>query len=274
MIRYESFRFQGASLEYFIGGSCGEPVVFIHGSMIADANAPLLKQWLMSKNHRLISYHRRGYAGSKYSGRPLTMSQQASECLALMNYLNVPSAHIVAHSHGGAIALQLAIDYPLFVHTLSLLEPALVDYIPKAQAIQKKFVPIIQTYEKGDKEVAIDQMLQIVGGTAYRPTIEKILPGSFDQAVVDADGLFKIDMPAMRSWRVGQESLKKVNKPIHSFLGADSQPMFRETCEVVLQWFPKSEMLVIPNATHWLQLTNPTSLAKGLASFFTKHAMK
>jgi hypothetical protein len=34
--------------------------------------------------------------------------------------------------------------------------------------------------------------------------------------------------------------------------------MFRETCGLVRQWFPKSEMLVVQNATQWLQLTNPT----------------
>ena len=261
-------------MEYILEGSVGEPVVFIHGSMIADANAPLLKQPILAKSYRLISYHRRGYAGSKYSHRPLTISQQASECQALMSYLEVPSAHIMGHSQGGVIALQLAIDYPVCVHSLSLLEPALVGYISTAKAIQEKFVPVIQTYEKGDKKGAIDQMLQIIGGTTYRSIIEKILPGSFDQAVIDADSLFKIDMPAMQSWTVRQEDLKCIDKPIQSVLGSDSQSVFIEACEVVLQWFPKSELLVIPHATHWLQLTNPITLAEGLANFFSKHAIR
>jgi hypothetical protein len=39
--------------------------------------------------------------------------------------------------------------------------------------------------------------------------------------------------------------------------------MFRENCGVVRQWFPKSEMLVVQNATRWLQLTNTTGLAEG-----------
>jgi pimeloyl-ACP methyl ester carboxylesterase len=117
-------------------------------------------------------------------------------------------------------------------------------------------------------------MLQIIGGKTYRSTIEKILPGSFDQAVIDANSLFKIDMPAMQSWRVRQEDLKCIDKPIQSVLGSDSQSMFREACEVVLQWFPKSEMLVIPHATHWLQLTNPISLAEVLTNFFSKHAIR
>jgi pimeloyl-ACP methyl ester carboxylesterase len=214
LIRYESFGFQGGSLEYFIGGSGGEPVVFIHGSMIANANAPLLKQPSLAKSYRLISYHRRGYAGSTFSERPLTISQQESECQALMSYLEVSSAHIVGHSHGGVIALQLALYYPACVYSLSLLELALVGYISQAVAIQKKFLPVIHMYKKGDEKGAIYQMLQIVSGKRYRSIIEKILPNSIEQAIIDADGLFKIDMHAMQSWRDKQGDVESIDKPI------------------------------------------------------------
>jgi hypothetical protein len=53
-------------------------------------------------------------------------------------------------------------------------------------------------YEKGDKAQAIDGFLDLVGGTRCHNLFDKILPGAFEQAVVDADSLFKIDMPAMK----------------------------------------------------------------------------
>ena len=65
-----------------------------------------------------------------------------------MDYLQVRSAHLVGHSHGGVIALQFAVDYSASVRTLSLLEPALVGFIPEAKVIQQKFVPIIQAYQE------------------------------------------------------------------------------------------------------------------------------
>jgi pimeloyl-ACP methyl ester carboxylesterase len=252
-------------LEYIVEGSGEEPVVFIHGNIIADANAPLLKQQILADSYRLVSYHRRGYAGSESckTDLPPTISRQASECR---------SAHLVGHSHGGVIALQLALDHPTSICTLSLLEPALVAFIPQAKVIQEKFVHIVQAYDREDKTGSIDEMLQIIG--EYRNMTERVLPGSFDQAVVDADSLFKIDMPAMRSWSIRREDVRRINVPIVSVLGSDSQPMFKETCEVVRQWFPKSEMLLVQNATHWLQLTNPTGLAEGLVKFFKKHSIK
>jgi len=261
-------------LEYIVEGSGEEPVVFIHGSIIADANAPLLKQQILADSYRLISYHRRGFAGSESykTDLPPTISRQASECQALMDYLQVRSAHLVGHSQGGVIALQFALDYSASVRTLSLLEPALVGFIPEAKVIQQKFVRIIQAYEMGDKTGAINQMLEMIGGREYRNLTECVLPGSFDQAVADADSLFKIDMPAMRSWSIRREELRRIEVPILSVMGSESEPMFRETCGVVQQWFPKSEMLVVQNATHWLQLTNPTGLAEGLVNFFSKHS--
>jgi len=61
----------GVYLEYIIKGRReAEPVIFIHGSVIADANAPLLVQPVLMNHYYMISYHRRGFAGSsKYADK-------------------------------------------------------------------------------------------------------------------------------------------------------------------------------------------------------------
>ena len=54
----------GVFLEYTIKGHREtEPIIFIHGSVIADANAPLLAQSVLMNHYYMISYHRRGFAG-------------------------------------------------------------------------------------------------------------------------------------------------------------------------------------------------------------------
>ena len=65
---------------------------------------------MLTEGHQLILYHRRGYAGSTHSNSPLSIAQQAADCRDLMQHLGVKRAHIVGHSYGGAIALQLALD--------------------------------------------------------------------------------------------------------------------------------------------------------------------
>ena len=45
-----------------------------------------------------------------------------------MDLLNIEKAHIVGHSLGRAIALQLASNYPDHIESLILLEPAITGY--------------------------------------------------------------------------------------------------------------------------------------------------
>ena len=54
-----------------------------------------------------------------------------------MRHVGFDSAHVVGHSLGGVIALQLALDAPQAVRTLALMEPALMGAIAKAEAAER-----------------------------------------------------------------------------------------------------------------------------------------
>src|ERR1700737_2633487 len=97
----------GITLEYEEAGS-GEPVVCIHGAFIADTFRPLLSEPSLADRYLLITYHRRGYVGSTRTPGPVSVARQAADCRALLDYLGVARAHVVGHSLGGCIALQLA----------------------------------------------------------------------------------------------------------------------------------------------------------------------
>jgi hypothetical protein len=62
-------------LECWVVG-VGEPVVLVHGSIIANAFAPLLLEPALTARYRLMSYHRRGFAGSTHPERPLSIDEQ------------------------------------------------------------------------------------------------------------------------------------------------------------------------------------------------------
>lgn len=114
----------GITFEYEVSGT-GEPVVFIHGAFIADTFRPLAAEPGLAGRYRLITYHRRGYAGSSRNPGPVSIARQAADCRGLLRHLGVARAHVVGHSLGGCIALQLALDTPKVVHSLALLESAL-----------------------------------------------------------------------------------------------------------------------------------------------------
>jgi pimeloyl-ACP methyl ester carboxylesterase len=101
----------GVDLEFDVQGS-GEPLLLIHGSILADAFVPLLNEPRIANHYRVISYHRRGFAGSSRASIPFTIAQQAADGRALLQHLGIPRAHVAGHSYGAAIAIQWALDAP------------------------------------------------------------------------------------------------------------------------------------------------------------------
>ena len=264
----------GVTLEYEVQGS-GDPVVLIHGSHIADTFATLMTEPALRDAFSLIRYHRRGFAGSSRADAPLSISGQASDCLGLMRHLELERAHVVGHSYGGAIALQLALDAPEAVRSLSLLEPALLD-VPSGAQVGEIIGHTVEIYEAGDKAEAVDAFLQAVCGKAYRAAADKVLPGAMEQAVADADTFFGVELPALGEWTFSQEYAARIKQPVLAVLGADSEtatglPAFGEGHRLLLEWFPQAKPFVLPRATHLLHVQNPQDMAQGLALFFAEN---
>ena len=263
----------GSTFEYSVQGS-GEPVLLIHGSLIADAFAPLLAQPAIAGRCRLVSYHRRGFAGSSRHAGPCSIAQQAADAWAILKHVGIERAHIVGHSYGGAIALQLALDAPEVVHSLALLEPALM-MVPSAAQFFEALAPVAEAYGAGNKAAAADNFMQGVGGGDYRASLDKALPaGWFEQTVAEADTFFQVEMPALQEWQFTEELAKRITRPALAVLGALSDavsPTFREGYDLQRQWLPQAEGYVLPGTAHMLQMQNPTDMAAALAGFFARH---
>ncbi|MFY9608465.1 MAG: alpha/beta hydrolase [Blastocatellia bacterium] len=264
----------GSELEYEVRGA-GEPVVLVHGSHIADAFAPLLVEPVLTQRYQLILYHRRGFASSTHPDGPLSIVEQAADCRAFMQHLGVQCAHIVGHSYGGAIAVQLALDAPEAVHSLALLEPALL-IVPSTHQFMEGMAPVFQMYESGNKTGAVDGFLQSVMGPDYRSVLDRVLPGAFAQAVADADTFFRFELPALQQWSFTQTDAGRITQPVLAVLGADSHTLWAgwlEVHQMVQAWLPQAEGFVLNGATHGLQIVNPKGLAEGLAGFFARHPL-
>lgn len=259
----------GLTLEYEVVGS-GDPVVLIHGSHIADTFATLMAEPVLSEHFRLIRYRRRGFAGSSSAENPLPVSTQAADCLALLRQLGVQRAHVVGHSYGGAIALQLALDAPESVRSLSLLEPALLG-VPSGPQLLEQIERIVTTYEAGDRAGAVDAFLTAVCGKAYRTAVESALPGAMGQAVADADTFFGVELPALGEWTFSGEDAARVKQPVLAVLGADSDTVFGEGNQLLLDWFPQAKRFVLPRAAHLLHVQNPGDMARALAGFLSNN---
>jgi len=260
----------GNGLEFESRGT-GEPVVLIHGSVVADSYVPMLAEPSLAR-FRLVRYRRRGYGGSTHSPPPVSLADQAADCAALIRHLGIGSAHVVGHSYGGAIAMQLALDFPAAVHSLSLLEPALIFKVPGTAQWSERMVPMRAKYESGDKSGALEHFMREIEGPGWRGAVDSV-PGAWQMAIADADSFFQIEGLALLQWLFGASEAQRVSQPILAMVGADSPPAFHEAHALAVSWFPRAEPVEIPGATHMLMMVKPRVVAEALSSFFSRHSL-
>jgi pimeloyl-ACP methyl ester carboxylesterase len=263
----------GVTLEYETQGS-GEPVVFIHGAHMGDTYRPLMTEPAL-KGYRFIGYHRRGYDGSARPEGALSISEHAADCLALLRKLDAEPAHVVGHSSGAVIGIQLSLDAPDAVRSLTLLEPALLD-VPSGGALIEALGASVPIYEAGDRAGAVDTFLREVCGKDYRRTVETQLPGAMEQAGADADAFFTGEFPAIAEWQFTKEDAARIKQPVLSVVGANTDaaiglPTYSEIHARVLEWFPNAKPFVLPRAAHLLQVENPHDMAEGLPAFLASN---
>jgi pimeloyl-ACP methyl ester carboxylesterase len=114
-----SLEYEGCRLSYGVEGS-GPPVVFIQGVGVHGRGwAPQIEG--LRSRFTCLCFDNRGLGQSQPAARPITVEQMAADTLALMDGERWSSAHVVGHSLGGPIAMQLAFAEPSRVRSLSLL---------------------------------------------------------------------------------------------------------------------------------------------------------
>jgi pimeloyl-ACP methyl ester carboxylesterase len=264
----------GTELEYQLRGTrAGEPVVLIHWGVAATWAEPLLDQPALTSRYQLLSYHRAGFAGSGPLKGPPAMAAHAAHCQQLMRELGITKAHIVGHSSSVPIALQLALDAPDAVHTLTLMEAARPAPPPDAE---RQFgtdvaLPALHRYRAADTAAAVDIFLRGVFGPGYRAALDHGLPGAFEQAVADADAFFTQEMPAIQQWPFTQDDARRIQQPALAVLGTASPAIFAERHKLLLDWLPNAEPLELPGLTHLLHAQDPAAVTGGLTGFFARH---
>ena len=259
----------GAELEVVVQGS-GETIVFIHGAGFADSYLPLAIDPAVRDHYRTVRYRRRGFGGSSPVDGPMPVSAHASDCRALLAALDVAKAHVVGHSYGGAVALQLAVDAPDVVATIAAFEPALLA-VPSGPRFFEDVGLIIEMYNSGDRVGAVHAFFAAVGGPDWRSHVESTVPGGVEQAENDAATLFESDLPSVGAWEFGAGEAAKINQPVLYVLGSDSVPLFGEGRELLHSWLPRMEDAVLAGATHLLQMARPADAAAALADFLKRH---
>ena len=214
------------TLEYRVTGK-GDAVVFIHGGLFADGLEPLARSRVLQARHRVLEWHRVGYGRSGPAAGHADIASQAAQLVQLMQRVGMPRAHVVGHSSGGLIALQLALDHPERVASLVLLEPAL----PVPGVTSPGIALALQAYERGDRVAAIDIFMRSVAGDSWRKDIEREMPYPFRQALPNAPAFFEQELPAVRAWQFAETDARGIFAPVLAVMGGRQSAGISELAE-------------------------------------------
>jgi len=113
----------GQRIRYTVVGETGPAVILIHG-FGGDLGNWLFNQEVLAASARVFAIDLPGHGQSGKDIRDASVAGLASVVVGFMDSASIAEAHLVGHSLGGAVALQVAATAPARVLSLSLLAPA------------------------------------------------------------------------------------------------------------------------------------------------------
>jgi pimeloyl-ACP methyl ester carboxylesterase len=102
----------------------GTAVVFIHGFAASMYSWRKTLPAVLAAGYRVIAFDNRGFGFSDKPSGDYSNAAYARLVVALLDSLRLPSAVLVGHSMGGAIAAEVALRYPARVRGLVLIDAA------------------------------------------------------------------------------------------------------------------------------------------------------
>lgn len=234
-------RVDGVSIYYEEHGAgehgAGEAILCIHGTgsssaLWSDAAVEL------AKRGRTIVYDRRGFSRSERP-EPLVMDvrRHADDAAALIDALAAAPAIVIGRSHGGEIAVDLALRYPDRVRALALLEGGGLSLGEAALRWIADLQEQIFAAAEADIGTVAETMLRaIVGDAGWEGLPEPV------RQIFTANGPAIVAEERGGYLEVSEEQLRTIAQPTLLVAGKDSPPAFAEVTDIVAAAIPSARV--------------------------------
>jgi pimeloyl-ACP methyl ester carboxylesterase len=189
-----------------------------------------------------------------------------------MRHLGVEKAHIVGHSIGGCVALQLARDAPGAVVSLALLEPPVLNAVTD-RAGARVIGESAQLWQRGDTAGALHLFMTGVVDPDYQMFFKDVWPAGAEELVHGGKPFFETDQPSVQAWRFDAANAARITQPALLVIGDGSDrvnPIRSQVQHALMEWLPNAEAFTLPDSTHLLPLQNPSGLASALVDFWVR----
>jgi pimeloyl-ACP methyl ester carboxylesterase len=251
-----SFEHQGCSLSYKVAGGAGPPVVFIQGVGVHGSGWTPQIEMLRSR-YRCVVFDNRGIGASQPVGGALSVERMAGDTVAVMSHLGLASAHLVGHSLGGPIALEVALAEPRRVRSLSLL--CTVARGSDATRMSGKMLWLGMRSRVGSRAARRRAFLEMVmpPGTLQRDDAQALaarLAPIFGHDLADQPPIVMKQLAALRAYDASARLAGIVDKPtlvVSAVHDPIAPPRFGRA---LANGIPGARYLEIENASHGLPI--------------------
>lgn len=278
----------GARLHWIERGQ-GEPVVLVHGSNSDH------RTWdgaldALSERYRVIAYSRRYHWPNETipDDADYSMPEHVEDLRALLDAMDLDSAHLVGHSYGAYLCLLLAIRHPKRVRSLVLSEPPILRLFtsdpprpgevlkllrtrPRTALAIVKFGafgvgPATAAMRRGD----LDEALRIVGTAVLgRDSFQRLSPARHEQARLN---FFKAELLGSGFAPLDPDDVSAVGCRVLLLTGERSPRLFHRFTDHLEELLPRAERREIPAASHMLHEDNAALYSQAVLSFLAGHA--
>jgi pimeloyl-ACP methyl ester carboxylesterase len=224
--------------------TCGDgtPLVLLHGGMLTiDLNFASLLPTLAGR-HRVIGVELQGHGRTADIDREITPAALASDVVGMLDQLGIDRAHVLGHSMGAAVALELAINDPQRVRSIVAASASVrpegmhEDFSDPERMATSTRMPTPQDFAEFTE--------------AYRRLSPH--PDHFEEFL----GRMSASNADLQGW--SDEQLAGITAPVLLVIG-DHDFMTVEHAALMLQLIPGSQLAVLPGTTH-MQVTRRAEL--------------
>ncbi len=259
---------QTVELAYRAYGTEGPPLLILHGLLGSSGNWHTLAGKAFAPHFRVFTLDLRGHGRSPHA-HPIDYPTMAADVLTFMDRHRLEKAHVLGHSMGGKVAMELALGAPERVDRLVVVDIAPRAYEPRHRTILDALQAIDPT--RYDSRRAIDEAL-----TTYVPEapIRQFLLKNllYDPATrrytwqMDLEGLIRYYDRINAAIANG----RRFTGPVLFVKGARSDYITDADLPAIRRLFPAARLVTIPDAGHWVHADAPEAFAREVLAFLTE----
>ncbi|MBQ0151698.1 MAG: alpha/beta fold hydrolase [Chryseobacterium sp.] len=203
--------------------------------------------------------------GRSFHSENMSHDDLADDIANYMSHHGIEKAHILGHSLGGKAVMQFAINYPEKVEKLIVVDISPKAYPPHHQGIIKALqtVDFDTVKSRGEVEAVLSQYIPEKSVIQF---LTKNLYWTEDKKL---------------NWRFNLKTLsEKYNDFVSNAIkfgvfngdalfisGANSNYILPQDSFGIKQQFAKAQIVIVKNASHWVQADNPVDFAHTVKEF-------